>query len=77
MSTTDRPSVIAAKRLFRAVLQNDFREALAELRASHPGLSVEDPTQVLRRERPALWQEGQRLDETLAGHGRGCGGRGR
>ena len=54
MSTTDRPSVIAAKRLFRAVLQNDFREALAELRASHPGLSVEDPTQVLRRERPAL-----------------------
>ena len=30
--------MIAAKRLFRAVLQNDFREALAEMRASDPGL---------------------------------------
>ena len=57
------------KKIIREFVVADLREALLEIRAGHPGMRIEDLMQLLRRERPGLWQEGQRL-ESLAGDGR-------
>jgi hypothetical protein len=34
-----------------------------EIKASHPGMRIEDLMQLLKKERPSLWREGQRLEE--------------
>jgi len=51
------------KRWCREALQTDLHEALLEIKASHPGMRIEDLMQLLRKKRPDLWQEGQRLEE--------------
>jgi hypothetical protein len=51
------------KRLFREFLQNDLHEALLEIKASHPGMRVEDLMQLLRKKRPDLWQEGVAIED--------------
>jgi hypothetical protein len=56
-------SVEAVKKMFRDSVEADLREALMEIKASHPGMRIEDLMQLLRRERPSLWPEGQRLEE--------------
>jgi hypothetical protein len=53
------------KKIIREFVVADLREALLEIRAGHPGMRIEDLMQLLRRERPGLWQEGQRLEEAL------------
>jgi hypothetical protein len=60
---TESPSVIAARKLVRDSVTTDLRGALLEIKAAHPGMRIEDLMQLLRRERPSLWQEGQRLEE--------------
>jgi hypothetical protein len=46
----DSPSVRQAKAIFRQVMLEDMRIALAEVRRSHPKLSIEHCMEILKRE---------------------------
>jgi hypothetical protein len=59
----DSPSVRQAKAMFRQVTLEDMRVALAEVRRSHPKLSIEHRMEILMREQPELVQAAQRMEE--------------
>ena len=62
-------SVAQAKRLTRASFQEDLHQALQELRAAHPSLSVEHLLALLKKKRPLLWAEVQRIEAASAQEG--------
>ena len=57
------------KRWCREALQDDLHQAFEEIRASHPGLSVEHILALLKKLRPALWAEVQRVEAASAVEG--------
>jgi hypothetical protein len=63
---TDNPGVIQVRRLMFESLQSDLHQAMGELRADYPGLSPEHLLALLRRKRPALWLEMQRVEAASA-----------
>jgi hypothetical protein len=54
------------KRWCREALQSDLREAFEEIKAAHPGLSVEHLMMLLKKKRPQLWAEVQRVEAAAA-----------
>jgi len=59
-------SVEQVRRMFRESLQEDARQAFAEIKAAHPGLSVEHLMMLLKKKRPLLWAEMQRVEAAAA-----------
>jgi hypothetical protein len=57
------------KRWFRESLQEDLYRAFAEIKAAHPGLSVEHLMMLLKKKRPRLWDEVQRVEAASAQEG--------
>jgi hypothetical protein len=59
-------SVKQAKAMFKASLQEDLREELQKLRASYPTMSIEHLMTLLRRKKPALMAEADRVEAEQA-----------
>jgi hypothetical protein len=59
-------SVAQARRMMRASLQDDLHQAMGELRGDYPGLSAEHLLALLKKTRPLLWAEAQRVEAEQA-----------